>query len=132
MEALGKCGSAATLEQMSSVVTYRNTDTLLLLGQARGITGSGFGDPSERGTKRMVDLALQPAYPASARLMAANYLARAAKIPLDTFAGPLAQSAPTEPDPWIRMALATALGKVKRPVAIDTLVSWYAKKPTTG
>jgi len=129
LEALGKCGSAATLEQMSSVVTYRNTDTLLLLGQARGIYRFGLrGIISERGTKRMVDLAVQPAYPASGRLMAANYLARAAKIQLDTFAGPLAQSAPTEPDPWIRMALATALGKVKRPVAIDTLVSWFAKE----
>ncbi len=129
LEALGKCGSAATLEQMSSVVTYRHTDTLLLLGQIRGIYRFGLrGIVCESGTKRMADVAIQPAYPVAVRLIAANYLARAAKIQLDTFSGPLAQSAPSEPDPSIRMALAAALGKVKRPVALDTLVSWFPRE----
>lgn len=130
LEALGKCGDLNTLELISTVKTYQVQDTALLLGQARSIYRFALrGITSPLGTNCMVELALGNSFPPAVRTIAANYLARAQNISLDTFAITLAQSAPRIGNINIRMALAQALGKIQRPGVQDTLIGWVGREP---
>lgn len=126
LEAIGKCGGKTSLAHLSSVRTYQNSDTLLLLGQARGLYRFGLrGIISEAGTRRMVELSSNPLIPVPVRLMASHYLARVPGIALDTFGTQLVKVAREEGNPYIRMALATALGKIKKVAVRDSLLAWY-------
>ncbi len=130
LEAIGKCGSATSLEHLATITSYQPSDSALLLGQSRGIYRFGLRKiNSEKGTAKMVEIVLNPALPASARLMAAHYLSRVPGIQLDTFANNLARYAFQEPNTDIRMALAAAMGKISRSFVQDTLVNWYLKEP---
>lgn len=112
LEAVGKTGDREMLDQMSTISTYRPTDTLLLLGQARGIYRFALrGLVSPAGTGRMVELVMDPAFPLEVRTMAANYLYRASGIDLADYGPDMAQLIFKEEDARIRMALAIALGK---------------------
>ena len=112
LEAVGKTGTAEHLELLSTITTYQPTDTLLLLGQARGIYRFALrGITSEEGTQRMMDFATQQTFPAEVRVMAANYLYRASGLDLSNYGPGLAQFIFKEDDPRIRMTLAIALGK---------------------
>jgi len=112
LEAVGKTGDREMLDQMSTVSTYRPTDTLLLLGQARGIYRFALrGQVSPTGTERMVELVMDPTFPLEVRMMAANYLYRASEIDLTEYGPDMAQLIFKEEDARIRMALAIALGK---------------------
>ena len=127
LEAVGKSASPTYLQALSTISTYRPTDTLLLEGQAWGIYRYGLrGHTIPEGTQKMVDFLIQSGYPNSVRFIAANYLARAKNILIDTFANPLSQIVVQETDPRIRMALALALGKTKKPIALSTLLSWFS------
>ncbi|MEM1214287.1 MAG: peptidylprolyl isomerase [Bacteroidota bacterium] len=128
LEAVGKCGDQPTLEQLSSVTTYRATDTLLLEGQALGIYRFGLRKiTAPVGTRRMVDLTDRTLYPASVRLVAANYLARF-QVPLDTFTTTLVNTFETTTEANVRMALAIALGKTQRELALSSLMGQYARE----
>ncbi len=115
LEAIGKCGSLANLKHIAAVSTYYPSDTLLLEGQCRAIYRfalRGMIDPVA--TDRMIAYAVNENIPASARLMAANYLARAREVTPDSLqAVQLAAAFVRSADPDIRMALARALGKSK-------------------
>jgi cyclophilin family peptidyl-prolyl cis-trans isomerase/HEAT repeat protein len=130
LEAIGKCGTTSSLRHLATITSYQNTDTALLLGQCRGIYRFALRKmTSEKATERMASLALNPTYPASARLIAAHYLARASNITIDTFASALASFAYQEPNTDIRMALAAAMGKIpSRPFVQDTLINWYTRE----
>lgn len=112
LEAVGKTGDEDHLELLSTISTYRPTDTLLLLGQTRGIYRFALrGLTSQTGTERMIELVTDQAYPVEVRVMAANYLYRAADIDLSGYGPDLAQLIFKEDDSRIRMTLAIALGK---------------------
>ncbi|MEZ4941347.1 MAG: peptidylprolyl isomerase [Saprospiraceae bacterium] len=115
LEAVGKCGSLERLKQIASVSTYYPSDTLLLEGQCRAIYRFGLRKITDTtGTARMVDYVFNEDIPASARLMAAHYLARAPDVAPDSAqAVQLAAAFVRSGDPDIRMALARALGKSK-------------------
>lgn len=115
LEAVGKCGSLERLKQIASVSTYYPSDTLLLEGQCRAIYRFGLRKITDPiGTARMVDYVFNEDIPASARLMAAHYLARVpAVVPDSMQAVQLAAAFVRSGDPDIRMALARALGKSK-------------------
>ena len=124
LEAVGKCGTAATLKNIASVTTYKQSDTLLMLGQCRAIyrfSQRKIIDPL--GTARMVSVVANERMPAPARLMAANYLARAKDISPDS--AQAVQMAVgfvrAEGHPDIRMALALGLGKSKASPAFAIL-----------
>lgn len=128
LEAVGKCGELETLQQLSSVTTYRATDTLLLEGQALGIYRFGLREiTAAEGTRRMVDLTDRTLYPASVRLIAANYLGRF-QVPLDTFTTTLVNTFETTTEPDVRMALAIALGKTQRDIALSSLITQYGRE----
>ena len=114
LEAIGKCGTAASLKQIASVRTYQPSDTLLLEGQCRAIYRFGrrnIVDPAA--TAQMVSYVANERIPAPARLMAAHYLGRTRDVAPDSAQAVLMAAAYVRAtnDPDIRMALATALGK---------------------
>lgn len=130
LEAVGKCGTMKTLRAMSTVSTYLPSDTLLLEGQTRGIYRFALRKiTAPEGTARMMELAADPAYPESVRLVAANYLSRAENITIDSVASlPLIAATASELNPDIRMALVAALGKAKNRAALEALLSMLSRE----
>ncbi len=124
LEAIGKCGALKTLRLLATVSTYLPTDTFLLEGQARGIYRFALRDiTAPEGTTRMLELASDPAYPESVRLVAASYFGRAKNIVLDSLSAlPLISAALSEPNADIRMALALALSKAGNQAAQQALL----------
>jgi cyclophilin family peptidyl-prolyl cis-trans isomerase/HEAT repeat protein len=129
LEAIGKCGSLKSLQQMSKVSTYKAGDTLLQEGLAWAVYRFGLRSINDTAaTARMVDLVNNKRNWPRLRLIAAHYLGRAKGIRLDTFARALAPLAVKESDVNIRMALASALSKSVRPYVADTLMKWLPRE----
>lgn len=130
LEAIGKVGSLDNLKLLSTVTTYQPKDTMLLEGQAYGIYRYLLRDiTSKEGTERMLYLAANSVYPESVRYVAANYLARAKGLQIDSVAvEPLIQTINGEKNPDIRMTLAIALGKAKTTTAMNTLLQLYNRE----
>lgn len=122
LEAMGKIGDKPFLRALSTISTYQTIDTLLLLGQARGIYRYALRDiVDEEGTNTMVRYLANPAIPLSVRIIAANYLQRAKDLNLEPHADQIIASWHGESNPFLRMCLATALGKVKSKEAMRDL-----------
>jgi cyclophilin family peptidyl-prolyl cis-trans isomerase/HEAT repeat protein len=114
LEAIGKCGSAATLKNIASITTYKPTDTLLLEGQCQAIYRFGLrGVIDPAATNKMVAYVFDEQIPEPARLMAANYLARAKDLAFDSLQAIQISVAfvRASGNADIRMALAKALGR---------------------
>jgi cyclophilin family peptidyl-prolyl cis-trans isomerase/HEAT repeat protein len=114
LEAIGKCGTLATLKNIAAVTTYKPTDTLLLEGQCRAIYrfgARGIVDPAA--TNQMVAYVSNERIPEPARLMAANYLARTKDLAPDSLQAIQISVAfvRASNNADIRMALAKALGR---------------------
>jgi cyclophilin family peptidyl-prolyl cis-trans isomerase/HEAT repeat protein len=124
LEAIGRCGGAASLKQIASVSTYLPTDTLLLEGQCRAIYRFGVRNLTDPvATAQMVTYVANERIPAPARLMAAQYLARTKDLSPDSLQSVLLAAALVRSvqNPDIRMALAKALGKSKTTPAFAIL-----------
>lgn len=114
LEAIGKTGSANTLDLISTTSTYGYDLTHLLLGQARGIYQYGLRDIiSSEGTRRMVDIILDTQYPLATRRVAANYISRFPKANIDERKYQIADIFSKETDKDVRMALAIGLGRLE-------------------
>lgn len=114
LEAVGKIGNVADLKAIATVKTYRSTDTLLLLGQARAIFQMALRNiTSDDGTSRMIDLLYTDAIPQNVKVLAAQYFARANDLNLSLAKVRLTDIFNRERNPEIRMALATGFGKTK-------------------
>lgn len=126
LEAVGKCGSRTSLQQIASVTTYQPTDTLLLEGQCRAIYRFGMRDSVRpEATALMIRYVQNDKIPEPARLMAAHYLARTKNLSFDTAEAKLISVAfvRAQNSPGIRMAVATALGKSPTPQAFNRIVN---------
>lgn len=114
LEAVGKTGNLSDLKSLATVRTYRSTDTLLLLGQARAIFRMALRNITcDEGTSRMVDLLYTTSVPKEVKVFAAQYFGRAKDINLSLSKVRLTDIFTRERNPDIRMALATAFGKSK-------------------
>jgi cyclophilin family peptidyl-prolyl cis-trans isomerase len=114
LEAVGKTGTLDDLKAIATVRTYRNSDSLLLLGQAKAIFRMALRNiVCEEGTSRMVDVLNTDAIPTETRIIASHYLARAKDINLDLSRTRLIDIFNRERNADIRMTLATAFGKSK-------------------
>lgn len=114
LEAVGKSGNLSDLKSLATVRTYRSTDTLLLLGQARAIFRMALRNITcDEGTSRMVDLLYTTSVPKEVKVLAAQYFGRAKDINLSLSKVRLTDIFTRERNPDIRMALATAFGKSK-------------------
>jgi len=131
LEAIGRCGDTTALRALSTISTYQPHDSLLLLGQTRGIYRFALRNKiSREGTARMIALASNKSYPDPARLVAANYLLRARDVKIDSVAAiPLITAFEQEPNANIRMALAVALGKARTQTALMALQDRMASEP---
>jgi cyclophilin family peptidyl-prolyl cis-trans isomerase/HEAT repeat protein len=126
LEAMGKIGSQKYLRALSTISNYLATDTLLLLGQARGIYRYAMRnmiDPD--GTALMVSYLSNTNIPISVRIVAANYLHRAQNTDLSSYAGELIADWNGETNTYLRICLATALGKVNTPDAAKVLMQSF-------
>jgi cyclophilin family peptidyl-prolyl cis-trans isomerase/HEAT repeat protein len=122
LESVGKAGGVNSLSFLSTIGTYGIQDSLLILGQARGIYRFALrGLTSDEGTNTMIDFVASSHLPRSIRTIAANYLHRARNINTDDHIATLIPIFVNDPDPRIRMCLATALGKSRNPDALATL-----------
>lgn len=129
LEAVGKTGGVESLTFLSTTKTYHSSDSLLILGQARGIYRfalRGIVQPS--GTDRMVAIVSNNAMPHEARIIAANYLFRATGINTTNHVAVLAPLAEADRDPRIRMCLAVAIAKAATPAARQSLTRMMARE----
>lgn len=116
LEAIGKVGNKSLLPALATVSTYRVTDSLLLVGQARAIYFYSLrGINSSEATDRMVQYLTEEdaPYPDKVRLIAANYLYRSKNLDLDSYKFRLVKLFESDPNPYIRSVLAIVLGKSK-------------------
>lgn len=123
LEAVGKCAPSKTLELLSTVPPYKASDTLLLEGQAWGIYRFATRKiTSPAGTAKMVEFVNNYSYPASARMIAANYLGRAKKIDLSQHEKALIETINIETNPFIKIPLVLGIGKIKTAESTNALL----------
>jgi cyclophilin family peptidyl-prolyl cis-trans isomerase/HEAT repeat protein len=123
LEAMGKIGSQKYLRALSTISNYEVTDTLLLLGQARGIYRYALRNMTDPdGTTLMVNYLSNTNIPMSVRIVAANYLHRAQGLDFSSHADALIADWNGETNINLRMCLATALGKINTPEAEKILI----------
>ena len=116
LEAIGKCGSNKGLQALSTIRTYKASDSLLLCGQMRGIFNFGQrGMYSTESIETAIRFVNTSDYPLAARELAAHYLSRAPKKELADI--DLVSLSSSQTNPNIKMALAIALGKTEKPEA---------------
>lgn len=112
LAAVGKTGGEGLLKSIATVSTYRVTDTLLLLGQARAIYSYALrGITLPEGTDKMVEFVINKNYPTSVRVTAAGYLRTAKDIAVDDFKFQLTEVLAGDENPFVRMSLAALLGR---------------------
>lgn len=127
LEAIGYCGNEEQLKYLASAQPYPLADTQLLKGQALAIYRYALrGIIHPDGTAKMVkDFIANPLVAGSARLVAANYLARAAKINLSEYGEVLTNAARTEKDTNTLIFLVVGLAKIQTPAAWNALKDIY-------
>jgi len=124
LEAIGKTGSGKMLEALAAVTTYRDTDTLLLLGQTRGFYHfAQRGIISDKATKQIIGYINDMSYPSEVRLIAAHYLARNEAVKVDDYKFQITQAFIKEQNPDIKMTLALALRKIQDKEIQEVLLS---------
>lgn len=130
LEAIGKCGTRQSLQLLLQIQSYRYTDSILHEGQALGILRFGLRDSISAEAVRKMTLWVDNTQLSNrVRIVAANYLMRVKNIRLDTVATLTAKRlARTDPNPFIRMALARALGKSNFPAwivsSLDSIIQY--------
>lgn len=133
LEAIGKCGSLNSLKQISSVKSYKPSDSIVVIGQAKAIFRFANRDiVSNEGTKAAVNLVVNTSYPYDARLYAANYLARAKGIELKNYADTLINAFNAVQDHNINLSLALAITKSKTTSSFAFLESELGKSNDQG
>lgn len=126
LESIGKIGDKKELKNISTVTSYRDNDTLLLLGQSRSIFQFALRNlVLPEGTNRMVQLLDNTKIPSNVRLIAAHYLARAKELDLSPYTSRIVSAYNQEKDDNIKMTIATAMGKNIDTTFVPALISSY-------
>jgi len=122
LEAIGKIGDLSHLKAISSVKTYRVTDTMLLTGQIKAIYRFMLrGIVTNDGTSVAMACLSNPSLPSSTILYAAHYLARGKNLDLSLYTSKLIEIYNQSSDVNIKMALVLAMGKTKDPRFVSIL-----------
>ncbi|WP_147383201.1 peptidylprolyl isomerase [Pontibacter oryzae] len=110
LEALGK---VATTKGADFLAKYNATNPTAIAGQAWGLYRTGLRQQhTPQAVEKAVEL-LGAKYPFEARLAAAHFLARTAKLDLTTHKQQILDAATSDAAADVRMAAAQALGKVR-------------------
>lgn len=125
LEAIGKVASIKYLKNLATISSYKSTDTLLLEAQAKGIYHFMLRNLiTSEGTQKMINYACDSKIPQETRVIAANYLARAKEITIDSTASTkISAVMASDNDYCVRMALAKALGKANTNLAMYALIN---------
>lgn len=129
LEAVGKTGGVRSLRFLSTIRSYGLADSVLILGQARGIYRFALrGIVLPEGTATMVDRLESTELPSSVRVVAANYLLRARDIQTGEHLPVLIPIFGNDPDPRIRMCLAAGIAKGGDPQSIRVLQRRFSRE----
>ncbi len=128
LESIGKLGNEKYLAPLSTVTTYRITDTLLLEGQARGIYQYGLRKIFHPESQKLMLKFLVEDYPLSVQKVAANYFQRFPDLNLDDAKFQILKVMQNHSDPDIRMCLATAITRKGYLELLDPILSFYSKE----
>jgi cyclophilin family peptidyl-prolyl cis-trans isomerase/HEAT repeat protein len=124
LEAMGKIGSVQFLHALGTISTYQPGDTMLLLGQVRGIYRYALRNMTDpEATATMMKYLSDEEMPSQVRLIAANYFHRAPGLDLTPYSDQLIADWQSISDPFLRMCLATTIGKLKSPAAAKLLTT---------
>lgn len=125
LEAIGKTGTTGHAEKIASVTTYRNTDSLLTLGQIRSLyrfclRGIVPAQSVETALKYLENKRMKT----NVRLIAGHILARSKDIDLTAQANRLLAIADKEQNENIKMVLVSAMGKAKLDTIQNRLIQY--------
>jgi cyclophilin family peptidyl-prolyl cis-trans isomerase/HEAT repeat protein len=112
LESVGKCGSLASLKHITEMDKLVPTDTLLLLGQVRGMYRfllRGITHPNS--SKLIVEYLENKAISHEVKLVAANYLARASAKEFEIYLDRMIKLFNAEIKSDLQQPLITAIGK---------------------
>lgn len=110
LAAVGKLGKAALVESIATADGYRDTDTLLLIGQIKSLYQFALrGIHTPVVTQKITQTVRNRNLPQKVRLYAAHYLSRAKELDIEQVKFQLAEALTDEQDPDIKMALALGL-----------------------
>ncbi|MCA8832536.1 peptidylprolyl isomerase [Hymenobacter pini] len=130
LEALGRCTSRGTFVLLTKLPANLPADTATFSGQAWALYRAGLrGLTSEAAVKRLVQL-LGRSNPTSARLAAANALARTRGLNLAPFAADISAAAQQDADYAVRSGAAAALGKAATDPAVPATLVALARRDT--
>ncbi len=112
IEAIGKCGSRKSLNNLCQITTFQPTDTLLITEQARALMRFSLRDSfTTESNKKLLEFTTPQRYSQQVRLAAAFGLGRE-KISFDTLiTNAIAKNLLIEPSADVRVFLAKILGK---------------------
>ncbi|MEO5583673.1 MAG: HEAT repeat domain-containing protein, partial [Saprospiraceae bacterium] len=128
LESIGKLGTLDFLHAMATVETYKPSDTLLLLGQIRGIYRYMLrGITDGAGTSTAVKYLSDQSFPHEVRLMSAHYMARGKNLDLSSYAAPLVNVYNSETNLDVKLPLILAMGKTKSDAARSLIVATIEK-----
>jgi cyclophilin family peptidyl-prolyl cis-trans isomerase/HEAT repeat protein len=129
LEAVGKTGNLAMLTFIANVKTYEPKDSVLLEAQARSLFRFAQRNiVSGEGTKTMLDFVMGRTAPRKARIQAAYYFGRTKMVSVAAHEDSLSKVILTEPEPQVRMFMASALARTKGKKALDALNALMAKE----
>ena len=112
LEALGRCGGKTTLKNIASVVSYRDSDDELLMGQARSFYHFGQREIFDAAaSSRAMELLSNAAISEAIRLQAAHYFGRFKEAVSPELIDRLINQLSIEDNPEIRMPLASAVAR---------------------
>jgi cyclophilin family peptidyl-prolyl cis-trans isomerase/HEAT repeat protein len=124
LEAIGKCGNSNMLDHISNIETYRDTDTLLLLGQMRGLYRFALrGMTTAQSIATAVKYASKPELDTRVRLVAAHKLARAKNIDIEDHKTNIIEAIKTESNVNVKMALYSSLRHTSDAKTLEFLMS---------
>lgn len=123
LEAIGKCGDAQMLRNISSVRNYGPEDTLMVQGQMRSIYQFGLrGMTDSIGTRRAMDILENDQFDSTSRLLAVNYLYRNRSLNLAIYTSRLVSAYIKEKDDETKRFLAVVLGRTNSEPALNQLL----------
>ena len=122
LEGVGKTGSLEDLKLLATVKSYRDSDSLLLLGQVRAIFYMSLRKIiADEGTEKMVQFLNGRSTSDEIRMLAAHYFARNKQISISPYRLILSTVISREKNPEVTAQLATAFGNSKDSLFLPVL-----------
>ncbi len=128
LEALGKCGSDSTLQQLCRVTSYKNKQPILLEGQILSIYRFGLRNKfCSLSVPILVEVATNKEYSETSRLIAAHCLQRFKPLDVKSHYGAIKSACYEEKNSSIRMCLISALSRIGSKESLSDLEDLYTR-----